>query len=104
MPRSAAYLLKLPPLAQAVSQLRVHPDAHLLIHYPGGDEGTLWVNELQSWLVALGVSSELMELIPGSSKQTVIEIEVISRNGKSVTETVIEAGEKQKNNRGGVNP
>jgi len=96
MPRSAAYLLRLPPLAQAVSQLRVHPDAHLLIHYPGGDEGTLWVNELQSWLVALGVSSEQMELIPGSSKQTVIEIDVVSRNGKSVSEAVIESGDKQK--------
>ncbi len=93
MPRSAAYLLRLPPLAQAVGQLRVHPDARFLIHYPGGDEGTLWVNELQSWLVALGVSSEQMELIPGSSKQTVIEIDVVSQNGKSVSEK----NNKQKN-------
>jgi len=84
IPRSAARLLSFPPLVLAVGQLRVHPDAHLRIHYPGGDEGTLWVNELQSWLVALGVSSEQMELIPGSSGQAVIEIEVVSPNGKSV--------------------
>ena len=104
MPRSAAYLLRLPPLAQAVGQLRVHPDAHLLIYYPGGDEGTLWVSELQSWLVALGVPSEQMELIPGSSKQTVIEIEVVSQNGKSVSEAVIEPGDKQKNSRSEISP
>lgn len=84
MPRSATYLLNFPPLVRAVEQLRIHPDAHLLIHYPGGDEGTLWVNELQSWLVALGVSSELMERIPGSLSQTSIEIDIISADGKSV--------------------
>lgn len=99
MPRSAAHLLSFPPLALAVGQLRLHPDAHLLIHYPGGDEGTLWVNELQSWLVALGISSELMELIPGSSGQTVIEIEVVSANGKSV----IKHNTIQKNNQSMVN-
>lgn len=96
MPRSAAHLLAFSPLAQAIGQLRVHPDAHLLVHYPGGDEGTLWVNELQSWLVALGVSSEQIEMIPGSSKQTVIEIEVVSQKGKSVVEAVIKTGDKQK--------
>jgi len=99
MPRSAAHLLSFPPLALAIGQLRIHPDAHLLIHYPGGDEGSLWVNELQSWLVALGVSSELMELIPGSSGQRVIEIEVVSPNGKSV----IKNNPRQKNNRPVVN-
>ncbi|VAX11890.1 hypothetical protein MNBD_GAMMA24-2335 [hydrothermal vent metagenome] len=97
MPRSAAHLLSFPPLALAVGQLRLHPDAHLLIHYPGGDEGTLWVNELQSWLVALGVSSELMERIPGSSRQTVIEIEVVSPNGKNVIKNNTE------NNRSAIN-
>ena len=99
MPRSVAHLVAFPPLAQAVGQLRVHPDAHFLIHYPGGDEGMLWLNELQSWLVALGVSSEQMELIPGSSKQTVIEIEVVFPNGKSV----IGINDKQKNNQRVVN-
>ena len=59
----------------------------------------MWVNELQSWLVALGVSSEQMELIPGSSRQTVIEIDVVARNGKSVI-----ANDKQKNNGGGIGP
>jgi len=94
MPRSVAHLLTFPPLAQALGELRVHPRSHLLIHYPGGDEGMLWLNELQSWLVALGVSSEQMELIPGSSKQTVIEIDVVSSNGK----TVLDNNDKQKNN------
>ncbi len=95
MPRSVAHIIEFPPLAQAVEQLRVHPDAHLLIHYPGGDEGALWVNEMQSWLVALGISSEQLELIPGSSKQTVIEIEVVSKNGKRV----INSNDEQKNNK-----
>ncbi len=90
MPRSAAHLTAFPPLAQAVAQLRLHPGARLLIHYPGGDEGTLWVNELRSWLVALGISSEQMELAPGSSQQSRIEIEVIARDGKPLGATDIQ--------------
>ncbi|VAX09451.1 hypothetical protein MNBD_GAMMA25-2074 [hydrothermal vent metagenome] len=99
MPRSVAHLVAFPPLAQAVGQLRVHPDSRLQIHYPGGDEGMLWLNELQSWLVALGVSSERMELIPGSSRQTVIEIDIVTANGKSIIKT----SNKQNNNEPVVN-
>jgi hypothetical protein len=81
MPRQAESLTNLPPLARVISRFRNSPPgSHLLIRYPGGDEGSLWLNELKSWLVALGIGSKDMELVPGSSQQTVIELEVIENN------------------------
>lgn len=82
MPRQADTLIALPPLAKAVSLFRTMPGARLVIRYPGGDEGSLWLNELQSWLVALGIASKDMELVPGSSQQTVIELEVIENGNR----------------------
>lgn len=86
MPRQDKVLIEFPPLQQAMEKLRSQPGSRLLIRYPGGDEGTLWLNELQSWLVALGVSSKDMELIPGSSRQAVIEMEVVINNEIIVSE------------------
>ncbi|MCW9024143.1 MAG: hypothetical protein OQK73_05630 [Gammaproteobacteria bacterium] len=81
MPRQAESLTNLPPLASVINRFRNSPPgSHLLIRYPGGDEGSLWLNELQSWLVALGIGSKDMELVPGSSQQTVIELEVIENH------------------------
>ncbi|MDH5572867.1 MAG: hypothetical protein OEY89_13965 [Gammaproteobacteria bacterium] len=85
MPRQDTVLIEFPPLQQAVAKFKAQPGSRLLIRYPGGDEGSLWLNELQSWLVALGIASKDMELIPGSSRQTVIEMEVVAENKNIVT-------------------
>lgn len=58
--------------------MQINVNSLLKIKYPGGDEGTLWVNELRSWLIALGLSSERIELIPGSAISTTIELEVVT--------------------------
>ena len=84
-PRQDKRLISFPPLQQAVEKFRLQPGSHLLIRYPGGDEGTLWLNELQSWLVALGIGSANMELIPGSSRQAVIELQVIIDSKNNVS-------------------
>jgi hypothetical protein len=75
-PRHGEWLVRQPALAAAINALQQQSGAHLLIRYPGGDEGVLWADELQAWLVALGVASSRIERLPGSGAADRIELEV----------------------------
>lgn len=77
VPKKATTLLAMPAIKNSMNKLKINAQSRLKIKYPGGDEGTLWVNELRSWLVALGLSSKRIELEPGSAISTTIELEVI---------------------------
>ena len=77
VPRSAEVLIKLPALNEIIQEMQALPDSHLLIHYPGGDDGEVWLSELRSWLISLGIASNMIESIPGSEANQ-IELEVIS--------------------------
>jgi len=78
VPKKATTLLEMPAIKKSMQTLLSEPNSFLKLKYPGGDEGTLWVNELRSWLVALGLSSTRIELVPGSAISTTIELEVVS--------------------------
>lgn len=78
VPKQATTLLEMPAIYNSMQKLQKNQNTNLKIKYPGGDEGTLWVNELRSWLIALGLSSNRIELIPGSAISTTIELEVLS--------------------------
>ena len=75
-PRHGDWLVRQSALAGAIEQLQQDPTARMQIHYPGGDEGVLWADELQAWLVALGVSSERIEQVPGSGSADRVQIRV----------------------------
>jgi len=77
VPKKASTLLVMPAIQKSMEKLQNNVNSTLKIKYPGGDEGTLWVNELRSWLIALGLSSNRIELVPGSAISTTIELEVI---------------------------
>lgn len=74
-PRTGAALMQHPALARAMRELQ--PGQSLQLLYPGGDEGSLWARELQAWLVALGLSSQRIELLPGSPREDAIELRVV---------------------------
>lgn len=76
VPKQTATILEMPAIYNSMQKLQNNQNTSLKIKYPGGDEGTLWVNELRSWLIALGLSSNRIELIPGSAISTTIELEV----------------------------
>lgn len=76
-PRHGDWLVRQPALAAAVERLQQAPTSRLQLRYPGGDEGVLWSEELQSWLVALGVESDRIERIPGSGAADRIQIRVV---------------------------
>ncbi len=77
IPKNATTILAMPAVRNIMGKLKKNISTSLEIRYPGGDEGTLWANELRSWLIALGLSSKRIELIPGSAVSTTIELEVL---------------------------
>ena len=79
VPKNTKTLLAIPAISNSMYKMQKNIDNVLKVKYPGGDEGALWVNELRSWLVALGLSSERIELVQGSAISTTIELEVISK-------------------------
>ena len=79
VPKKTTTILAMPSIQKSMDKLKNNVTSVLKIKYPGGDEGTLWANELRSWLVALGLSSKRIDLEPGSAISTTIELEVISQ-------------------------
>ena len=76
-PRHGEWLVAHPALSAALNKLQRSPHSVLQLRYPGGDEGVLWAEELQAWLVALGLESERIEKLPGSGGEAAIQLEVI---------------------------
>jgi hypothetical protein len=67
-PRSGERILSMVPVVESVQQWMQRPGYRLVIQYPGGEEGMLWGQELQDWLVSLGVPSTELVAIPGHSR------------------------------------
>jgi len=78
VPKKATTILTMPAIEKSMKKLQRNVNTFLKLQYPGGDEGTLWANELRSWLIALGLSSKRIELVPGSAISTTIELEVLT--------------------------
>lgn len=76
-PRSGPAVLAMPPVHAVVEKLVHTAGSHLLIRYPGGDEGSIWAEELQGWLISLGIEPTLIEMRPGSSAEQ-IELQLMS--------------------------
>ena len=74
-PRSGERLVQLPVLREAALDWIEGRSRRLTIRYPGGEEGTFWARELRDWLVALGVASSNIELLPGASEADALVIE-----------------------------
>jgi len=79
LPKQAVTILEMPAIFNSMQTLQKDMNSSLLLKYPGGDEGTLWVNELRSWLIALGLSSKRIELVQGSVNPAIIEFEVLTK-------------------------
>lgn len=73
-PRNGGMLIEMAELKQAVRLLTESSDNRLQVRYPGGDEGSLWASELKAWLIALGVESARIEILPGSDRSDAIQL------------------------------
>ena len=83
-PKRAETILAMPEIVLILQAMEQQPESHLLIRYPGGDEGTLWAHELRAWFVSFGLPSSMIEIHPGSSQAGVIEMQVQERLGSDV--------------------
>lgn len=75
-PRDGVSVARMAPLPEAIAGWSADTNQRLVIHYPGGEDGQLWAFELRSWLVALGVPQEKLELVAGSRQADRIQIEL----------------------------
>jgi len=74
-PRSGTSVASMPAVRESVKKLLSAPSgSKLVIRYPGGEEGSLWAEELHVWLISLGIDASLMDLRPGSSEPDQIEL------------------------------
>lgn len=80
LPKKASAILNMPAIHKSMIKIQNNPDSILSLKYPGGDEGTLWVTELRSWLVTLGLSSSRIRLVQGSAISTTIEFDILLTN------------------------
>lgn len=78
VPKKTSVLLAMPAIKKSMINMQKNSNSILMLKYPGGDEGTLWANELRSWLVTLGLSSQRINMVQGSANSTTIELEVVS--------------------------
>lgn len=83
IPRHGERLLKLPALKRLFSQWHANSEQVIEISYPGGEQGELWVRELQDWLIALGVPSDKLRVVAGSGGKDLIKLSVLSTGGKN---------------------
>ena len=73
-PRTGATVAAMPPVRNAVRRLLAAQNMRLVIRFPGGEEGSLWAEELHVWLIALGIDTALMDMRPGSAEADQIEL------------------------------
>lgn len=72
--RHGEKLIKLAELTDLLRLWTENTEKMLEMHYPGGEEGELWAQELMDWLIALGVPSSSMQAVPGSGNEDIIKI------------------------------
>ena len=61
-PRSAAAVMALPPVRQAVAAWLAQPAARMVVHHGAGQESQLQAEEIRGWLIALALESERVTL------------------------------------------
>lgn len=73
-PRHGEGLVDMPGLNTAVDAYLRRPQTQIVIHHPVEEEGLFWAEELKGWLVALGVESSSVRLVPAPVPAGVIEL------------------------------
>jgi hypothetical protein len=80
-PRSGELIAGMSPVLNSVQALLEQPGYRLVLRYPGGEAGVLWAREIRDWLVSLGLSSELVAMEAGNSRDDVVTILLQQREG-----------------------
>lgn len=69
-PRSASVVKSYPATQQLVQAwLKAPAQQSIELRYPGGEEGSLWAQEIKDWLVSMGIPSSKLQTYPGHPRQ-----------------------------------
>lgn len=74
-PRTGEAIASLGTLNKLIEALDRQPEAQIVIRYAADENGTLWAEELRSWLVSLGIASRRITLSAGLEKSDIIIVE-----------------------------
>lgn len=74
-PRSGESIIRFERLNKLVEAFDQSPDNQILIRHAEGESGTLWGEELRSWLVSLGIPSGRIVLNAGLGRSDAIIVE-----------------------------
>ena len=74
-PRSGEAIIHLERLHEVIEALDQSADNQITIRHAAGESGTLWAEELRSWLVSLGIPSRRIVLDVGLEQSDVIIVE-----------------------------
>ena len=76
-PRHGEWLLQQDSVAAVMRSLQQHPEGRVQIRYPGGDQGAWWAEEVQAWLVAMGLPSYRIVRVPGSTESDRLQLQLL---------------------------
>jgi len=83
MPRHGDVVAEHYGVRKAVNKLIANPDAYLALRYPDNETGELWGQELQAWLVSLGVVSDRIELQSGYEQIEGVALVVVTSDDEA---------------------
>ena len=70
-------LLELAPVRELLSRFEESDGNRVTIRHPGGDAGTAWAVQLRDRLVAWGIPSDYVEMIPGSGGLDILHVSLV---------------------------
>lgn len=77
-PRSATVVKNYPVVQKLVhSWLKDTQQQRIELRYPGGEEGSLWAEEVKDWLIAMGIPSHKLDTYPGHPQQGEVALVVL---------------------------
>lgn len=74
-PRSGQAVARLGLLNKLVEAFDRSPQGQIIIRYAKGESGTLWAEELRSWLISLGIPSRRITLSADLGTNDIIVLE-----------------------------
>ena len=73
-PRHGEGLVDMPGLQATIVAYLQQPNEQIAIHHPVEEDGLFWAEELKGWMIALGVKSTSIRLVPAPVPSGVIEL------------------------------
>jgi hypothetical protein len=76
-PRSGETVAAWSELRELMAAFDRKPGAQLVIHYAPGETGSLWAEELRSWLVSLGIPSGRITLKDNLQRHDIVRVDTV---------------------------